>query len=114
MLPNCPQYIIAAFAVLRLGAIVVNINPTYTAREASDRRSRFGHQDDDHAGRAGAARQGLAPQTGIRDIIVDVARRVLVGHGRHRLRRLAALAARRSDRRTVRNAAELPHVADRA
>ena len=33
MLPNCPQYIIAAFAVLRHGAIVVNINPTYTARE---------------------------------------------------------------------------------
>ena len=33
MLPNCPQYIIAAFAILRLGAIVVNINPSYTARE---------------------------------------------------------------------------------
>jgi long-chain acyl-CoA synthetase len=33
MLPNCPQYMIAAFAVLRHGAIVVNINPTYTARE---------------------------------------------------------------------------------
>jgi long-chain acyl-CoA synthetase len=33
MLPNCPQYVIAAFAVLRLGAIVVNVNPTYTARE---------------------------------------------------------------------------------
>jgi len=33
MLPNCPQYIIAAFAALRLGAIVVNVNPTYTARE---------------------------------------------------------------------------------
>jgi long-chain acyl-CoA synthetase len=33
MLPNCPQYIIAAFAVLRLGAVVVNINPIYTARE---------------------------------------------------------------------------------
>lgn len=33
MLPNCPQYVIAAFAVLRLGAIVVNINPLYTARE---------------------------------------------------------------------------------
>jgi long-chain acyl-CoA synthetase len=33
MLPNCPQYIIAAFATLRLGAIVVNINPIYTARE---------------------------------------------------------------------------------
>src|SRR5262249_41635137 len=34
MLPNCPQYIIASFAILRLGAIVVNINPSYTAREA--------------------------------------------------------------------------------
>ena len=33
MLPNCPQYIVAAFAVLRLGAIIVNVNPTYTARE---------------------------------------------------------------------------------
>jgi long-chain acyl-CoA synthetase len=33
MLPNCPQYLIAAFAILRLGAIVVNVNPLYTARE---------------------------------------------------------------------------------
>jgi len=33
MLPNCPQYIIAAFAILRLGAVVVNVNPSYTARE---------------------------------------------------------------------------------
>ena len=45
MLPNCPQYIISAFAVLRHGAIVVNINPTYTAREvlavATDSGLRF-------------------------------------------------------------------------
>jgi long-chain acyl-CoA synthetase len=33
MLPNCPQYVIASFAILRLGAIVVNVNPTYTSRE---------------------------------------------------------------------------------
>src|SRR5262249_57618943 len=33
MLPNCPQYVIAAFAILRLGGVVVNINPSYTARE---------------------------------------------------------------------------------
>src|SRR4029453_3301005 len=33
MLPNCPQYLIAAFAILRLGAIIVNINPIYTPRE---------------------------------------------------------------------------------
>lgn len=36
MLPNCPQYIVAAFAVLRAGAVIVNINPTYTAREVHD------------------------------------------------------------------------------
>lgn len=33
MLPNCPQYVIGVFAVVRLGATVVNINPAYTAPE---------------------------------------------------------------------------------
>ncbi len=33
MLPNCPQYVIAVFAVLRLGAIVVNLNPAYAPPE---------------------------------------------------------------------------------
>ena len=33
MLPNCPQYVIGVFAVLRLGATVVNINPAYTPPE---------------------------------------------------------------------------------
>ncbi|HEV2912956.1 MAG TPA: long-chain fatty acid--CoA ligase [Pyrinomonadaceae bacterium] len=33
MLPNCPQYVIATFATLRLGATVVNVNPLYTPRE---------------------------------------------------------------------------------
>jgi long-chain acyl-CoA synthetase len=33
MLPNCPQYLIASFAILRLGAVVVNVNPIYTPRE---------------------------------------------------------------------------------
>ncbi|MCG3159604.1 MAG: Long-chain-fatty-acid--CoA ligase [Acidobacteria bacterium] len=33
MLPNCPQYLICFFAIVRLGAIVVNINPIYTPRE---------------------------------------------------------------------------------
>lgn len=35
MLPNCPQYVFAVFAVLRLGATVVNINPAYTAPEVA-------------------------------------------------------------------------------
>jgi long-chain acyl-CoA synthetase len=33
MLPNCPHYVIAVFGILRLGAIVVNVNPLYTQRE---------------------------------------------------------------------------------
>jgi long-chain acyl-CoA synthetase len=33
MLPNSPHFLIAFFASMRLGAIVVNINPIYTARE---------------------------------------------------------------------------------
>jgi long-chain acyl-CoA synthetase len=33
MLPNCPQYAISFFAILRLGAVVVNVNPIYTAHE---------------------------------------------------------------------------------
>ena len=32
-LPTCPQYVIAYYAVLSLGAIVVNLNPMYTADE---------------------------------------------------------------------------------
>ncbi|MCW4459362.1 long-chain-fatty-acid--CoA ligase [Microbacterium sp. MPKO10] len=41
VLPNCPQHIIAFYAVLRLGAIVVEHNPLYTARELR-------HQFEDH------------------------------------------------------------------
>lgn len=33
MLPNSPHFVIAFFAAMRLGAVVVNINPTYTSRE---------------------------------------------------------------------------------
>jgi long-chain acyl-CoA synthetase len=33
MLPNSPHFIIAFFAAARIGAIVVNTNPTYTSRE---------------------------------------------------------------------------------
>src|SRR5438046_2928257 len=35
ILPNCPQYVIAYYATVRLGAIIVGNNPLYTARELS-------------------------------------------------------------------------------
>ncbi len=34
-LPNCPQYLIAYYAALSLGAIVVNLNPAYPQEELS-------------------------------------------------------------------------------
>lgn len=33
MLPNCPQFVITAYAAWRIGAIVVCCNPLYVARE---------------------------------------------------------------------------------
>jgi long-chain acyl-CoA synthetase len=33
VLPNCPQHVVAFYAVVRLGAIVVECNPLYTAEE---------------------------------------------------------------------------------
>ncbi|MEN2740760.1 long-chain-fatty-acid--CoA ligase [Microbacterium sp. X-17] len=44
VLPNCPQHIVAFYAILRLGAVVVEHNPLYTERELqvqfSDHRAR--------------------------------------------------------------------------
>lgn len=33
ILPNCPQHVVAFYAILRLGAVVVEHNPLYTGRE---------------------------------------------------------------------------------
>jgi long-chain acyl-CoA synthetase len=33
MLPNSPQFVVGFFGAMKLGAVVVNTNPTYTARE---------------------------------------------------------------------------------
>lgn len=41
VLPNCPQHVVAFYAVLRLGAVVVEHNPLYTAAELR-------HQFEDH------------------------------------------------------------------
>lgn len=33
MLPNCPQYIVGYYAILKIGGIAVNVNPMYVERE---------------------------------------------------------------------------------
>ena len=48
ILPNCPQHVVAFYAILRIGAIVIEHNPLYTAREMR-------HQFEDHGARVAIA-----------------------------------------------------------
>ncbi|UCR89675.1 long-chain-fatty-acid--CoA ligase [Mycetocola spongiae] len=75
VLPNCPQHIIAFYAVLRLGAIAVEHNPLYTERELR-------HQFEDHGATVAivwdklhAVVQGFPASMGVDTVIaVDVTR----------------------------------------
>ncbi|RJT95302.1 long-chain fatty acid--CoA ligase [Arthrobacter frigidicola] len=55
VLPNCPQHIAAFYAVLRLGAIVVEHNPLYTDRELR-------HQFEDHGAKVAVVWDKVVPQ----------------------------------------------------
>ena len=64
VLPNCPQHIVAFYAVLRLGAIVVEHNPLYTPRELR-------HQFEDHGARV--ASSGTTSPTTVAEFPSDIA-----------------------------------------
>jgi long-chain acyl-CoA synthetase len=55
VLPNCPQHVVAFYAVLRLGAVVVEHNPLYTERELR-------HMFEDHAARVAICWDVAAPK----------------------------------------------------
>ena len=70
VLPNCPQHVIAFYAVLRLGAIVVEHNPLYTEAELQ-------HQFADHTPTMVIAWDVIAPMAarasgGVPVIAVDI------------------------------------------
>ena len=69
VLPNCPQHIVAFYAVLRLGAIVVEHNPLYTPRELR-------HQFEDHGARVVIAWDKVVAT--ITDFPADVAVQAIV------------------------------------
>ncbi|MFI7575784.1 long-chain-fatty-acid--CoA ligase [Micromonospora sp. NPDC049497] len=54
VLPNCPQHVVAFYAVLRLGAVVVEHNPLYTEQELT-------HQLADHGARVAVVWDRMAP-----------------------------------------------------
>ncbi|WP_166867134.1 long-chain-fatty-acid--CoA ligase [Salinibacterium sp. ZJ70] len=66
ILPNCPQHVVAFYAVLRLGAIVVEHNPLYTPRELR-------HQFEDHGARVAIVWDKVVPtlQDFPRDLALD-------------------------------------------
>lgn len=75
VLPNCPQHVVAFYAVLRLGAVVVEHNPLYTPRELR-------HQFEDHGASVAIVWskvvptvQALPEDLGVRTIVsVDITR----------------------------------------
>ncbi len=69
VLPNCPQHVVAFYAVLRLGAIVVEHNPLYTPRELR-------HQFEDHGARVVIAWDKVVAT--IQDFPSDVAVRSII------------------------------------
>ena len=70
MLPNCPQYVIAAFAVLRCGAVVVNVNPSLTQREVQHIAQDSGMRTLLTLGSLGPLVLAVQAQTSIEDVIL--------------------------------------------
>ncbi|WOQ70574.1 long-chain-fatty-acid--CoA ligase [Microbacterium limosum] len=75
VLPNCPQHIVAFYAVLRLGAVVVEHNPLYTPREL---RKQFEDHGAVHAivwSKVAASVQAFPSDVAVRTLVsVDVTR----------------------------------------
>ncbi|MHA7210372.1 long-chain-fatty-acid--CoA ligase [Arthrobacter sp. MDT1-65] len=69
VLPNCPQHIVAFYAVLRLGAIVVEHNPLYTDRELR-------HQFEDHGATVAIVWDRVVPR--VQRLPADIAVRTVV------------------------------------
>ncbi|MBG6238347.1 long-chain acyl-CoA synthetase [Mycetocola sp. CAN_C7] len=69
VLPNCPEHIVAFYAVLRLGAVVVEHNPLYTPRELR-------HQFEDHGARVAIVWNKVVAT--VQDFPEDIAVRSLI------------------------------------
>ncbi|MBC7590229.1 MAG: AMP-binding protein [Salinibacterium sp.] len=75
VLPNCPQHVVAFYAILRIGAIAIEHNPLYTERELR-------HQFEDHGAKVAIVWNkiagtvvGFPADVGVRTVIsVDVTR----------------------------------------
>jgi long-chain acyl-CoA synthetase len=69
-LPNCPEFVLAFFAILKTGAAVVAINPLYTPLEIIHQVNDAGIQDIIVADSLYERLKTAQPETGIRRVIV--------------------------------------------
>ncbi|HEY5247242.1 MAG TPA: long-chain-fatty-acid--CoA ligase [Dermatophilaceae bacterium] len=69
VLPNCPQHVVAFYATLRLGAVVVEHNPLYTATELAHQLSSCGAKVAVCWDKTAAVIDGLRAQTAVQTIL---------------------------------------------
>jgi long-chain acyl-CoA synthetase len=70
MLPNCLQYPVAMFGVLRAGYIVVNVNPLYTARELEHQLKDSGAEAIVILENFGRTLQQVLPKTPLKHVVL--------------------------------------------
>jgi long-chain acyl-CoA synthetase len=69
VLPNCPQHVVAFYAALRLGAVIVEHNPLYTAPELAHQLSDCGAAVVVCWDKTASVIDGLRGQTAVRTIL---------------------------------------------
>ena len=73
VLPNCPQHVVAFYAILRLGAIAVEHNPLYTSRELRKQFEDHGAKTAIVWTKAAGTVQGFPEDIAVRNLIsVDI------------------------------------------
>ena len=70
MLPNLPQQVIAYFGTLKAGAVVVNTNPTYTARELQHQLHDSGSETIVLLSGLYARLEQIRDQTAVKNVII--------------------------------------------
>jgi long-chain acyl-CoA synthetase len=70
LLPNCPQYVIAYYATIRMGAVIVGNNPLYTRRELTHQLRDAGVEVLIALDRLYPSVDPIRDEVGIREVVV--------------------------------------------
>jgi long-chain acyl-CoA synthetase len=70
LLPNCPQYVIAYYATVRIGGVIVGNNPLYTRRELTHQLEDAGIEVIVVLDQLYPALEPIREQVGIREVVV--------------------------------------------